>query len=90
MDEKRKDEIRAKLNAVHKWPSAFTFKFILKPEEEKLSALRTIFDESAEISFRESRKGNYIAMTVKEMIVDPDVIFERYSAASAIEGVISL
>lgn len=90
MDEKRKNEIRTKLNAVHKWPSAFMFKFILKPEEDKLTQLRTIFDESAEFSYRESRNGNYVSVTVREMIVNPDVIMDRYQAASEIEGIISL
>ena len=90
MDSQRREELLAKLNAVHQWPSVYTFKFILKPEDEKLIQLRTLFDESAQFSTKESSKGNYVSITVKELIVDPNTIFDRYTNATAIEGVIAL
>lgn len=90
MDEKRRNEILGKLNAVHTWPSVFMFKFILAPSDEKLVALRQIFGESAEFSSRESRTGKYVSITVKELIVNPDDILQRYTTATAIEGVIAL
>lgn len=90
MDPQRREELLAKLNAVYHWPAVYTFKFILKPEEEKVTKLRTLFDESAQFSSKESSKGNYVSITVKELIVDPDTIFDRYTNATAIEGVIAL
>lgn len=90
MDDQRREEIIAKLNAVHKWPAVYTFKFILQPEEEKLAQLRNLFDGSAEFSQRASSKGKYVSITVREMIVDPEHILIRYSNATSIEGVIAL
>lgn len=90
MDDQRKAAIREQLNAVHDWPSVFIFKFILAPDPEKMTTLRGVFDESAEFSTRESRNGNYISVTVKEMVLEADTVFERYAGASVIEGIIAL
>lgn len=90
MEENRKKDLLEKLNAVHTWPSVFVFKFILAPTEEKLTTLHQVFGESAAFSSRESRTGKYVSITVKELIVDPNDIFTRYTNATAIEGVIAL
>ena len=90
MDADKLEQLRKRLEEVHKWPSVFLFKFILPTDEEKIQKVKSLFDESAEITLRESSKGNYTSLSVKEMIMKSDDVFERYKGASKIEGVIAL
>ena len=66
------------------------FKFILPNDEERVTRLKVIFGESAEFKSRLSANGNYISVTVREMMLEADQIFERYTLAAKIEGIISL
>lgn len=90
MDEKKLEQLRARLDEMHTWPAMFMFKFILPNEEEKITQLKLIFGESAEFAAKTSRKGNYTSITVKQIMLNADAIFERYLAAAKIEGIISL
>ncbi len=90
MDEEQIDRLRERLNEVHRWPSIFMFKFILPTDAVKISQLKVIFGESAEFKERFSEHGKYISITVREMMLDADSIFERYKEAASIEGIISL
>ncbi|MFM7728973.1 MAG: DUF493 domain-containing protein [Flavobacteriales bacterium] len=66
------------------------FKFILPSDEERITRLKLIFGESAEIRERLSAQGNYTSITIREMMLNADDIFDRYRMAAAIEGIISL
>jgi putative lipoic acid-binding regulatory protein len=90
MDEEQLNRMRDRLNEIHRWPSVFMFKFILPTDETKITELKLIFGESAEFKERLSAKGNYTSITVREMMLDADSIFDRYTKASAIKGIISL
>jgi uncharacterized protein len=90
MDDEQLDRLRKRLNEIHRWPSIYMFKFILPSDQERITALKLIFGESAEFKERLSGKGNYTSVTVREMMLDADSIFDRYTKASAIEGIISL
>ena len=90
MEKSKLAALRVQLEAVHQWPSIFMFKFILPSEEDKISQIKSLFDESAEITIKKSSKGKYTSISVKEMIMKSDDVFDRYTRASAIEGVISL
>lgn len=90
MDEEQLNKLRNRLNEMHKWPSIYMFKFILPSDEERITRLKTIFGESAEFRIKLSEKGNYTSITVREMMLDADSIFDRYRAAGTIEGIISL
>lgn len=90
MDEESVNRLRERLNEVHKWPSIFMFKFILPTDEERITKLKLIFNESVEFRQRLSAKGNYTSVTVLEMMLDADSIFDRYTKAAEIEGIISL
>lgn len=91
MDEKeRLDKLRQQLDEYHTWPSVFMFKFVVPTDEEKVERLHAIFGESAEYKKRLSKNGNYTSVTIREMVLNADQVFERYMAASKIEGVISL
>lgn len=90
MDEEQINRLRDRLNEIHRWPSVFMFKFILPSNEARITELKLIFGESAQFSERLSAKGNYTSVTVKEMMLDADSIFDRYRKAAAIPGIISL
>jgi uncharacterized protein len=90
-DEKaRLDRLRKQLNEIHTWPSLFMFKFIIPTDTAKITRLHEIFGEIAEYRERLSGKGNYTSVTIREMMLNADQIFDRYTEASKIEGIISL
>ncbi len=86
----RLNALRERLNEVHEWPSVYMFKFVLANDADKLNGLRGIFGESAEFKTRLSKKGNYISLTVRKVMLDADAIFDAYLRAGEIGGVISL
>lgn len=90
MEEEHIERLRARLNEIHIWPSVFMFKFILPTDEVRLTQLKLIFGESAEIRERLSSKGNYTSVTVREMMLSADDIFDRYRRAKDIKDIISL
>lgn len=90
MDEDRKSRLRDLLNEQNKWPAVYMFKFVIPNDNAKLIKLKLIFNESAEFSTRQSGKGNYLSVTVKEMMMNADSIFDRYREAAEIEGILSL
>jgi len=90
MDEDRLQKLRKILDQQNQWPAIYMFKFIIPASDEKLTELKQIFGESAQFSTRKSGKGNYVSVTIKEMMLDADSIFHRYHSASSIEGIISL
>ena len=59
-----------------------------KPENE--ATLRAIFGQQASFQIRDSKNGNYRAVTVDEEVSGPDDIFARYEAAATIPGILSL
>ena len=83
-------KLRAQLDLME-WPNLYLYKFIIPNENEKLAQVTALFDgETAEISYHESGKGNYVSVSVKEVAVSVDQIIEKYQKASEIKGVISL
>ena len=89
-DQQRLEALRARLNEIHEWPSVYMFKFVIPTKGNGLTELKAIFGESAEYALRESKNGNYVSVTIKQMMLDADAIFERYTRASTIPGIISL
>lgn len=90
MDEEQIERLRQRLNEIHRWPSIYVFKFIMPNKPDKVQELKSKFNENVEFSTRLSEHGKYISITVREMMLDADSIFDRYRAASRIEGIISL
>lgn len=88
--EERRERLRKQLDAFHEWPSAFTFKFVLPNDPQRIEVLKGLFGVSAEFSHRESRNGNYIAFTIREVLPNAEHVFMRYEAAAGIEGIMSL
>jgi len=78
------------LLADQKFPLIFPFKFVIKKDQAKLVEIKRMFDETAEFSVRESKNGNYISITIKQMMLHPDQIIEKYVDMRQIKGIISL
>lgn len=73
------------------YPSVYMFKFIVKSELQKIAQIEGLFDpEKAEIIRKESSKGAFISITVKEVMLGTDEIIAIYQKASEINGVITL
>lgn len=73
------------------YPSVYMFKFIVKTELQKIAQIEALFDpEKAEIIRKESSKGAFISITVKEVMLGTDEIITIYQKASKINGVITL
>jgi len=83
------DKLKALL-AQQNFPLVFPFKFVIKKDQDKLVEIKRVFDETAEFSVRESKNGNYISITIKQMMLQPDHIIEKYEQMKKIKGIISL
>lgn len=72
------------------FPSIYMFKFILKSDNRKMALVETLFEEDADIIQKQSGKGNFTSITVKQVVMSVDEIISVYERASKIEGVMSL
>lgn len=84
------DGLREKLGGLS-FPSVYMFKFIVKSDLQKIAQIESLFhSERAEITRKESSKGAFVSITVKEVMLSVDEIIEVYVQSSKIEGVIAL
>lgn len=90
MDTQDFDNLRNQLNNNYSWPSVYMFKFIAPADNRIFAMLHDLFSVSAEITDRHSSGGNYMSITVKEMMLSVDEVIERYRKVSEIEGVRAL
>ena len=85
------NELRKKLEeSITSFPYIYMFKFIIKADNKTMALVEVIFDNDAEIIEKQSAKGNYISITVKQVVMSVDEIISIYEKAAEIEGVISL
>ena len=85
------DELRKKLEeSINSFPYIYMFKFIIKSDNRTMAMVEVIFDDDADIIQKQSAKGNYISITVKQVVMSVDEIIDIYEKAAVIEGVISL
>lgn len=82
--------LRERLAKELTWPSVYMFKFIAPAENRIFAMLHDLFPHQAEFTNRHSAGGKYVSITVKEVMMSPDEVIERYEKASAIDGVIVL
>jgi putative lipoic acid-binding regulatory protein len=85
------DELRKKLEeSIDFFPYIYMFKFIIKSDNRTMALVEVIFDDDADIIQKQSTKGNYLSITVKQVVMSVDEIISIYEKAGKIEGVISL
>jgi uncharacterized protein len=82
--------LRNRLKATSSWPAVYMFKFILPNNNRKIALMRQIFEEDSRLFEKSSRKGNYVSITVKTVMLNPDEVIEHYRKVADIEGVIML
>jgi hypothetical protein len=83
-------KLQEQLEKEESWPLVYMFKFIIPADNQKLALVETMFSDEAVISQKSSGKGNYISITVKEVMLDAQSIIAIYTRAARIPGVISL
>lgn len=87
------EDVFAKLKerlALQEWPDVYFFKFIVPNDPHSLAQASALFNETADITFHESKTGKYISVSAKEMMLNVESIMEVYVKAAKIKGVISL
>ncbi|MFI5150562.1 MAG: DUF493 domain-containing protein [Bacteroidia bacterium] len=84
------NKLKEQLEKEDSWPLVYMFKFIIPADNKKIALVETMFSSEAVISQKASGKGNYISITVKEVMLDVPSIIDIYTRASRIPGVISL
>lgn len=72
------------------WPAVYMFKFIIPESNQGYAMLRSLFGEESRLFTRHSSGGKYISVTVKELMLNPAEIIDRYRKAAEIEGIIAL
>ncbi|HKK09445.1 MAG TPA: DUF493 family protein [Bacteroidales bacterium] len=84
------NKLKTTLNKNHNWPSVYLYKFIIPDESEKFDRVLKLFDAEASVSYKKSRKGNFISISGKEMMMSAEDVIYRYQKAEKIEGIIML
>ncbi len=85
------DELRKKLEeSISSFPYVYMFKFIIKADNKTLALVEVLFEDDADILQKESAKGNYISITVKQVVMSVDEIIFIYEKAAEIKGVMTL
>ena len=87
--ENKRRELR-ELMEKEDWPQVFLFKFIVVNQEEKIKEVKSLQSEEADITIKTSKNGQFASISVKEMMIDPDSVMDRYEAVGKIKGVMSL
>ena len=83
------DRLKAQLDQ-EEWPNVYLFKFIVENTPAQIARATALFDDTADISFHESKNGKFVSVTVKEMMFSSEAIISRYEKAAQIKGLISL
>lgn len=85
------NSFKEKLESVEKFPSIYTFKFIVKTDTDKPAQVKAIFQHpSANFSQKSSTGGKYISITIKCYVNNADEVIDYYKKVSEIPGVMML
>jgi putative lipoic acid-binding regulatory protein len=91
MSDKEIERIKKLLDDHHQWPDLYMFKFVIPSDNQKLAQIEALFNaETAEIRHKPSSKGNYTAITIKEVMLSAQSVLDVYEKAREIEGLIAL
>lgn len=91
MTESDFERIKKTLDRNHDWPAVYMFKFIVPSDNKKIALVESLFNsKTAEIRSKQSAKGNYTSITIREVMTNAQKVMECYREASKIEGLIAL
>ncbi|MCG8474672.1 MAG: DUF493 domain-containing protein [Cytophagales bacterium] len=82
-------QFKEKLEAQHKFPGKYKFKFIVA-QEKKAELLSSILPGRARWQEKPSRNGKYLSMTAEVKMKSSEEVVAVYVQAKKIEGIISL
>lgn len=83
----KKKSFKELLDDKYKWPTTYTFKFIVKPSQlEEITKLLN----TTQVTTRTSKNGKYISVTAKMMMSSSDDVINIYKKAGLIKGIIAL
>jgi putative lipoic acid-binding regulatory protein len=84
-------ELQKKLEeSIKSFPYVYLFKFIVRADNKSIALVQVMFGNDAEIFQKQSSKGNYVSLSVKQVVLSVDEIISIYIKASEIEGLITL
>ncbi len=72
------------------WPNVYFYKFIVLNENQLVDSVKSLFDDTAEITLNSSKNGKFMSVSIKEVAITVDSIIEKYRQAATIKGIISL
>lgn len=87
MNESDIERVKNLLDSEHTFPTEFLFKFIVP--KDKVSEVTRMFHTS-KVKTRESRRGNYVALSMHLYMESSDEVIQVYQSAKQIEGMIAL
>lgn len=90
MAEDQFNDLYEKLKTLDTWPHVYMFKFIVPSDNNRIARVQGLFDESAEIQTKESSAGKYTSITIRQVMLSPEMVIAIYREAAQIEGVMSL
>jgi len=90
MNDEQKERIRQSLNHVHTWPGVYMFKFIVPTVSGAFEDLVKVFPKDVDLISKQSKSGKFTSITIKEVLMNSEQVFNRYEEVSKIEGVIAL
>lgn len=88
-NEEKYNKLKELLEDNPKWPRVYVYKFIVRNLSGKVAEVKQHF-ESAEISENISRNGNFVSISIKEMVTNADHVIQKYKSMENINGLISL
>lgn len=82
---------KQKLIDVEQFPTLYTFKFIVKPEGDKVDRVKALFTHpSTKFSDRNSSGGKYQSITVESYVQNADEVIDYYKKVAEIPEVMML
>lgn len=82
---------RVKLNSVERFPCMYTFKFIVKTQQDKIQKVKELFKHpSSKFSEKASSGGKYTSLTIETFVNHAEDVIDYYKKVSKIESVIML
>ena len=90
MSEQDIEKFRQKLLETTTFPTVYMFKIIVPSENRTIALVENLFEPEADIKTKESDKGKYTSITVKQVIIGVEEIIDIYKRASLIKGVMML
>ena len=72
------------------YPNNYLFKFILKPDNQKILKILSFFDNDVKYKVKNSSNGSYVSISINLRVKNSQEVIAKYQKISTIKGIISL